>query len=171
MPPERLLPYLLPVWRLIPEPAQWRIMWLLNPKYAVGVTGIVFDADGNVLLLEHTFRRRFPWGLVSGWIKRDESLVAALHREVAEETGLTISIDELFQVRTDRLHFMVEVVYLCHLEGGTFRPSSEVTAAQWRDPSDLPAGVHPHHFPLIRAAARARRLHIAARTLRRVRLS
>lgn len=135
------------------------IAWLERltaARFSVGVTGIVFDEAGRVMLLKHTFRRRYPWGLVSGWIKRGETPAAALHREVAEETSLSIHIERLYRVRTDRLHRAVEVVYLCHLRGGTFRPCHEVTAIRWCAPDALPEGVHPHHAPLIRAAAALR---------------
>jgi ADP-ribose pyrophosphatase YjhB (NUDIX family) len=140
-------------WRMLPESVQWRLLWLLNAKFTVGVSGVVFDDLGRVLLLEHTFRRRYPWGLVSGWVKAGEAPEAGLHREIAEETGLAIGVERLLAVRKDRFHLFLEVVYVCRFAGGTFRPSAEVTAVQWCDPAALPAGVHPHHAPLIRAAA------------------
>src|SRR6266542_2070251 len=150
--PERLMPWLAPVWRLLPERMQWWVMWLVTPKYTVGVTGIVFDDAGRVMLLRHTFRRRYPWGLASGWVKRGEALDAALHREIAEETSLRVHVERLFRVRTDKFHRMVEVVYVCRYVEGTFRPSSEVTELRWCAPDALPAGVHPHHHPLLMEA-------------------
>jgi 8-oxo-dGTP diphosphatase len=145
---------LAPIWRALPSGLQWRLMWLGTAKFSLGVTGIVFDAEGRVMLLRHTFRRRYPWGLVSGWVNRGERLEDALRREVDEETGLTVGVGPLFRVRKDRLHLAVEAVYLCRLEGGEFRASNEITAIDWRRPDDLPPGVHPDHFPLIREAAR-----------------
>jgi 8-oxo-dGTP diphosphatase len=153
---EKLLPHLAPIWRRIPEGVQWRVLWLLNPKFAVGVSGIVFDENGRVLLLKHTFRRRYPWGLLSGWVNRGESLEAALHREVAEETKLHIAIDRLLVVRKDRLNLFLEAVFLCRFAGGEFRPSNEITAVRWCSPEELPADIHPHHAPLIRRAAASR---------------
>jgi ADP-ribose pyrophosphatase YjhB (NUDIX family) len=145
---------LAPIWRVLPAWLQWRLMWLSTAKFSLGVTGIVFDAEGRVMLLRHTFRRRYPWGLVSGWVNRGEPLEDALRREVREETALTVRVGPLFRVRRDRLRLAVEVVYLCRLEGGVFRPNNEVTAIEWRRPDDLPPGVHPDHHPLIREAAR-----------------
>ena len=146
---------LAPVWRALPPRLQWGLMWLGTAKFSLGVTGIVFDAGGRVLLLRHTFRRRYPWGLVSGWVNRGERLEDALRREVDEETALRVRVGPLFRVRKDRLHLAVEAVYLCRLEGGVFRASNEITAIDWRRPEDLPPGVHPDHGPLIRDAARA----------------
>jgi ADP-ribose pyrophosphatase YjhB (NUDIX family) len=131
-------------------------MWLLNAKFAVGVTGIIFDSAGRVLLLRHTFRHRYPWGLLSGWVKGGERLDQALRREAAEETSLQIVVERLVRVRKDRLHLFVEVVYVGRLAGGTFRPSSEVTELCWCDPSVLPPDLHPRHHALIRAAASSR---------------
>lgn len=156
---ELLKPLLAPIWRGFPEWLQWRLMWLLNAKFSVGVTGIVFDDNGKVMLLKHTFRRRYPWGLVSGWVSPAEALEAALLREIAEETDLSITIDQLFRVHTHPRHRSLEAVYLCRFRGGTFRPSSEISEIQWREPDDLPtgpSGIHPHQYPLIRQAAALR---------------
>ena len=119
------------------------------------MSGVVFDDDGQVLLLKHTFRRRYPWGLVSGWVRAGEPLEAALQRELAEETGLSLSIVRLLAVRKDRFHLFIEAVFLCRLRGGVFRPSNEVTEIRWSRPDDVPPGTHPDHRPLVRTAAEA----------------
>ena len=144
------------LWRRLPDRAQWRLLWLLNAKFVLGVTGIVFDGGGRVLLLKHTFRRRYPWGLVSGYVNRGESPEAALYREIAEETALSVAVGELFRVNADRLSLAVELVYVCRYVGGSFRPNDEVTEIRWRHPDagDLPAGFHPHHRRLVQEAAR-----------------
>lgn len=151
-----LLPRLAPAWRRLPESLQWRVLWLINAKYTVGVSGVVFDDQGRVLLLKHTFRRRYPWGLVSGWVNAGEPLDRALIREVWEETKLPVEVDRLIMVRTDRFHLFLEVIYLCRSAGGMFVPSNEITQAIWRSPDDLPEGTHPNHGPLIRRAAAIR---------------
>ena len=153
----RILGRLAPAWRALPDGLRWHLTWLATPKFSLGVTGVVFDVDGRVMLLKHTFRRRYPWGLIGGWVKQGEPLEVALRREVTEETAMTVHVGPLLQVRRDRLHLAVEAVYLCHLEGGEFRPSDEVTAIRWRHPDDLPPGLHPNHRPLIRAAAERRK--------------
>jgi 8-oxo-dGTP diphosphatase len=129
---------------------QWRLLWLLNAKFTVGVSGVVLDENGRVLLLKHTFRRRYPWGLLSGWVKGNESLESALRREALEETGLSICIDRLVAVRKDRYGLFLEAVYACHVSGGTFRPSNEVSEMRWCAVDALPAETHPNHAPLIR---------------------
>jgi 8-oxo-dGTP diphosphatase len=149
-----LLRFLAATWRRLPQALQWRVLWLLNAKFTVGVSGVVFDAEGRVMLLKHTFRRRYPWGLVSGWVKGGEPLETALHREVAEETGLSIHIERLLTVRADQRFLFLEAVFLCRFRGGAFRSSNEITEIAWCAPDALPAGSHPHHGPLIRDAAK-----------------
>ncbi|MCZ9342746.1 NUDIX domain-containing protein, partial [Streptomyces sp. TRM76130] len=76
------------LWRAL-RPVQSRLMWLLNPKFVVGVTGVVRDGEGRVLLLRH---RMWPpgrqWGLPSGFAHRGEDFRRTVVREVKEETGL-----------------------------------------------------------------------------------
>ena len=65
----------------------------------VAVAAIVFDDAGRVLLIE---RGRPPgvglWSVPGGRVELGESLAAAVAREVAEETGLTIEVGPLIEV-------------------------------------------------------------------------
>jgi len=143
------------IWRRLPQWLQWRVLWLLNSKFTLGVSGVVFDDEGRVLLLRHTFRRRYPWGLLSGWVKAGEPLDAALRREALEEAGLSISIERLVAVRKDRLHLFLEAVYVCRAAADRFRPNNEISEIGWWWPDALPPGTHPDHQPLIQEAAEA----------------
>ena len=64
----------------------------MNHRVIVGA--LIVDADGRVLLLKMPEDRGvYPgqWGIVGGGIDEGEQAEAALQREVAEETGLTVS--------------------------------------------------------------------------------
>ena len=118
------------------------MMWALNAKFAAGVTAVVHNERGEVLLLEHAFRRRYPWALPGGWMGRHERPEIAVLREVKEETGLDVEVERLLTARTfpsPRL----DVVYVCRLTGGSIRGSGETPRWKWCADGDYPRGVDP----------------------------
>ena len=129
-------------------------MWWLNAKFATGVTAVIHNRRGEVLLLEHAFRKRYPWALPGGWIGRREPPEEAVVREVKEETGLDVAVERLLTARTfpsPRL----DVVYVCRIlgEGEAVRGSAETPC--WRSCADgsFPEGVDPYTVELVRLAA------------------
>ncbi len=119
-------------------------MWLLNAKFVVGVTGVVRDDQGRVLLLRH---RMWPpgrqWGLPSGFAHKGEDFRTTVVREVKEETGLDVETGRLVMLNSG-FRTRVEVVYEAVLVGGELRlDPSEILEARWCRPDDLPEGVQP----------------------------
>lgn len=142
-PPARL-------WRFL-RPVQNRIMWSLNAKFVVGVTGVVRDDEGRVLLLRH---RMWPpdrqWGLPSGFAHKDEDFRHTVVREVKEETDLDVEADRLVMLNSG-FRTRLEVAYEARLLGGDLRlDPSEILEARWCRPDDLPQGIQPVCRPLIR---------------------
>ena len=126
------------------------------PRFSVGVSGAVIDPSGRILILRHAFRRRHPWGLVSGWVNVGEAPSDAMRRELREETSLSGEVGPILVIRGDRRAPSLEVVYLVRVSGGTFRPSAETPEGRWWDLREPPPpGLHPTHRPLIASAARA----------------
>lgn len=66
-----------------------RIVWRIFGPRTIGVRGLVVDRQGNVLLVRHSYGPP-AWHLPGGGVKRRESLVTALRRELAQECGITI---------------------------------------------------------------------------------
>jgi 8-oxo-dGTP diphosphatase len=139
------------LWRSLRGPAQWRVLWLAHAKFMIGVTGIVRDRDGQVLLLRH---RLWPaglqWGLPTGYAKAGESFPDTIAREVREETGLTVTVGPLAHLRSG-YKLRVEVAYQALHTGGELKLSSlEILDARWFPVDALPDGVLPAHLALIK---------------------
>lgn len=80
-----------------------------NPTVAVGA--IVLDDDGRLLVVRRGHApARGRWTLPGGRLEPGESLEQAVAREVDEETGLTVHVEELvghLEVRDDERHFVI----------------------------------------------------------------
>jgi ADP-ribose pyrophosphatase YjhB (NUDIX family) len=137
--------WLLGLWRRLPSSLQGRIEWLLLPKFLVGAVAVVLDDSGGVLLFRHTYRLDYPWGLPGGWIKASEQPTDAVEREVLEESGLLIKALHPLVVGGDRDLRRLDLIFLCQLVGGTFRPSAEVSDAGFFELRALPGCVEPFH--------------------------
>jgi 8-oxo-dGTP diphosphatase len=69
----------------------------LRPTKEVSVMAWIEDAEQRVLLVRQAVGLRL-WTLPGGKVKRGESLVKALKREVYEESGLRVQIGSLLGV-------------------------------------------------------------------------
>lgn len=138
------------IWRLIRGQMQWRVLWLAHSKFMVGVTGVVRDADGNVLLLRH---RMWPedrqWGCPTGYANAGETLEDTIVREVQEETGLKVRVGELVRLKSG-FKLRMEVAYEAEFIGGSLTiDSREILEAKWFSPDKLPEGLQESHRLLI----------------------
>ena len=129
------------------------LLHLTQAHFLAGVTGFVFNPQGQVLLLHHVFRTRCPWGPPGGWLQHGEDPVHALRRELREETGLEIAVHQPLYVHHE--DGRLEIVYLATTEGSTFRLSGEILDAAFFDPQAVPHRLLGHHQRLLPLAAEA----------------
>ncbi len=140
------------IWRAA-GPLQGWLAWRLHARFGVGVTGVVRAADGRVLLLRH---RLWPaegqWGFPSGFAERGETFQETVVREVREETGLTVQVGRLLELRSG-FRYRVEVYYEAALVGGVdgiVLDGREILEARLFTLDKLPAGMPPLHRQLAR---------------------
>jgi ADP-ribose pyrophosphatase YjhB (NUDIX family) len=136
------------IWRRLPAMARNGLTWWLNAHFVVGAVAMILDTEGRVLLARHTYRRRLPWALPGGWVRRGEDPAEAIVREVREETGLTAALLAPFTVQRESPRHLT-IVYAARLTGGRFRSSAEVSEVRWVAPGAWPPGLRDDHRALI----------------------
>ena len=146
--------HLLWLWKVLPlsREAQWVLLWLMNRKFLVGVAAVAFDHAGRVLVVHHTYRNTYPWGLPGGWMHKNETPEQTAVRELREETGFEGRVERLLWVGSGERP-EVDIAYVVTIVGGTFRPCDEVDGHRMLAPGDpLPEGMLPYHAEVIALA-------------------
>jgi len=128
-----------------------RSVWRLGqPKFTAGAVGVVFNTEGQVLLVEHVFHPYAPWGLPGGWVDRNEDPSQTVVRELREELQLTVGTNMLLLVETDFGNHL-DFAYLCDAKGSVGQLSSELLDYAWYDTNALPK-LHRFHYRAIHSA-------------------
>ncbi|MFZ2152550.1 MAG: NUDIX domain-containing protein [Microgenomates group bacterium] len=112
-------------------------MRFLQDKFLVGVTGIIQNEQQEILLFKHTYRSH-SWSLPGGYLKAGEHPREGLEREIKEESGLVVSVDENLKIRTDRDTARLDICYTGVLIGGDFTPTHEVSEFGFFNLDNLP---------------------------------
>ena len=127
------------VWKALhlPKGMQLRVMRIFQDQFLVGVTGIIMNDKKEILLFKHVYRSH-PWSLPGGYMKAGEHPREALEREIKEESGLVVSVDESLKTRTDRDTARLDMCYTGVLIGGSFVPTHEVSEFGFFAQNSLP---------------------------------
>jgi ADP-ribose pyrophosphatase YjhB (NUDIX family) len=113
---------------------------------------VVFNYDGEVLLLKHLFRTGSGWGLPGGFLKPGEQPLAALRRELQEEIGLDLDHAEIFWARSFKRPRQVEILFRGQASNQAQPKSIEVERAEWFRLDNLPSGLPADQKLLIERA-------------------
>jgi len=136
------------------------------PDRPILAVGAVVVRDGKVLL---TKRGREPgrglWSLPGGAVHPGEELKAAVIRELREECGIEVAVEEVAEVvermipdADGRLQYHYVILdYRTRWLRGDLSLSEEVEEARWVDPADL------HHYQMTRGTADVIRRLLAQR--------
>ncbi|MEV4225935.1 NUDIX domain-containing protein [Streptomyces bobili] len=105
------------------------------PLHSVSVAGVVMRDDGRLLAIRRADNG--TWELPGGVLELDESPERGVAREVLEETGIHVEVDELTGVYKNTTRGIVALVFRCKPSGGSERTSSESTAVDWLTPEEV----------------------------------
>jgi ADP-ribose pyrophosphatase YjhB (NUDIX family) len=119
-----------------------------DPKVAVGV----LIGDGRRVLL--TLRNHEPfqgrWSFPAGFVDRGEVVEEAAIREVREETGLTVAIDELLGAFSRAGDPVIFLAYSGHVVDGQLQAGDEADDAAYFAVEELPELAFPHDDRILR---------------------
>jgi 8-oxo-dGTP diphosphatase len=125
----------------------WRVF---QPKVTMGAVGVVFRDDRRVLLVEHTFHPKTPWGLPGGWVARGENPADTVSRELMEEVSLAVDVGPIILVELPfRNH--LDLAYLCRTRAKIGTLSYEILDATWFACDELPRLLPFHNLAIQRA--------------------
>ncbi|ROS78892.1 NUDIX domain-containing protein [Cellulomonas sp. PhB143] len=136
------------------------------PLWLPGVTGVVLHDDGRILL-----GRRVDtggWALVSGILEPGEDPAVGLAREVLEETGVEVTVDQLASVTVtdevvypngDRTRFL-DLTFVCRpvsveSAAGARVADDESLEVAWFELDALPGDLTPENLDRLHHAIRA----------------
>lgn len=110
-----------------------------DPKVAAGVLII---REREVLLVRRVMDPFMgKWSIPAGFVNAFEDPAEAALRECREETGLTVELDELFDLLTGREHSRgsdILIVYRAHVLSGTLTAADDADQIGWFSLEKLP---------------------------------
>jgi ADP-ribose pyrophosphatase YjhB (NUDIX family)/predicted GNAT family N-acyltransferase len=114
-------------------------VFYFNPVVGAGA---LVETDGRVVLVRRGVAPKTGyWSLPSGYVEADELAEAAAVREMQEETGLEIEIDDLLGVYSfgQEPQTGVLILYSAHAIGGQLRAGDDAQQVGTFAPSEMPS--------------------------------
>jgi 8-oxo-dGTP pyrophosphatase MutT (NUDIX family) len=131
------------------EPAIRRVLhlyWWLARGMTLGVRAVVFDAEGRVFLVRHTYV--WGWQLPGGGVETGETMLEALDRELHEEGNIEIAGPPLlhgvfFNRKVSRRDHVGVYVVRQFRQAKLPEPNREIAECGFFAPEMLPADTTP----------------------------
>ena len=114
----------------------------LDPK--VAAVALVVDGDGLVMVKRGVEPQYGKWAFPSGYVDRGEVVEDAAKREVKEETGLDVELDQLIGVYSLEGSPVVLVVYSSHIIGGCVAVGHDALDVKTFTLDEMPVLPFPH---------------------------
>lgn len=118
----------------------------------VGVFAAVFDKNNKILCVKINYGSG-NWTLPGGHLENNESLYDGVKREVLEETGYIVDIENLISVysapKKDDIVFLFKAKIKRQIE---WKPNDEIQQIGFFERNALPSQIHPWNIKRINDA-------------------
>jgi ADP-ribose pyrophosphatase YjhB (NUDIX family) len=116
--------------------------WRFSRGLTVGVRAVIFDGEGRVFLVKHTYLA--GWHLPGGGVETGETLLAALERELREEGNIELTEPPVlhavyFNRRVSRRDHVALYVVRSFRQSALPQPNHEIAAHAFFATAELPA--------------------------------
>ncbi len=125
-----------------------------DPKLAAAC---VIERDGQTLMVRRAVQTGYGlWSMPGGYVDRGEPVETAAAREVEEEAGLLVEIDQLIGLFSDVGNPVVVAAYAATEVGGVLAPGPESLDVGFFALDDLPPLAFPRDEQILRRWQRIR---------------
>jgi 8-oxo-dGTP diphosphatase len=112
-----------------------------TPKHSVSVAGAVVRDDGRVLAIQR--RDNAKWEPPGGVLELEESIEDGVRREILEETGLEVVVEQLTGVYKNLDRGIIALFFRCRPGPGSPTRTREASDVRWIDSTEIPKIMDP----------------------------
>lgn len=106
-----------------------------TPRHSVSVAGVVVRDDGRILVIQR--RDNGHWEPPGGVLELAETFDEGVRREVAEETGVQVEVEQLTGVYKNVKRGIVALVFRCRPAAGVATVTDESRRVAWFSPDEV----------------------------------
>jgi 8-oxo-dGTP diphosphatase len=151
---------LLQIWNqlALTKNLQIKFLRIINDKFLIGVTGVIFNDKYEVLLVKHSYRR-VPWSLPGGYLQANEHPKKGLEREIYEETNFRVHVEKIIQTKHDKDTPRIDMCYVGTFKKGKFKMSDEVVDFEFVPINKLPKLINDQYKQIELGYKRYKKIH------------
>jgi 8-oxo-dGTP diphosphatase len=112
-----------------------------TPKHSVSVAGIVVNDAGDILVIRR--RDNGHWEPPGGVLELRESFEDGVRREILEETGIPVEVQQLTGVYKNMQRSVVALVFRCRPLAEQHRVTNEARSVRWANPDEITSLMAP----------------------------
>lgn len=128
------------------SPLQVAFFFVYNRLFHVPRARVLVWNENDELLLVRNWGGKQQWGLPGGGVERKEQPIAAARRELLEEIGISLSIEDFVHVATIQYQYEA-IIYAVTIVKDTLPPQPhnpwEIIDLRWFSRNDLPSDLSP----------------------------